>query len=110
MSNGRKCPCLTRARVLRWVESNLLSLGRSLLEVVGLTAHVVGPADDTDGVEAAGAAGLVPIHPAVGQAVSGLDCRDEYGGGIGRRDVRDGRGDCEAREEGGEAQHDGGAN
>ena len=61
-----------------------------------LTAHVVGPPDDTDGVEAAGAAGLVPVHPAVGHAGP-------------RREVLDGRGDCEAREEGGEAQHDDGA-
>lgn len=78
--------------------------------MVGLTAHVVSPAGDTDGVEAAGAAGLVPVHPAVGHAVSGLDCRDEYGGGIGGRDVLDGRGYCEAGEEGDEAQHDNGAN
>lgn len=40
---------------------------------VGLTADVVGPADDTAGVEAAGAAGLVPVHPAVGYAVCGFD-------------------------------------
>lgn len=49
------------------------------LMLVRLTAHAVCPADDTDGVEAAGAAGLVPIHPPVGDAVSGFDRSRERG-------------------------------
>ena len=69
---------------------------------VKLTADVVGPADDADGVEAAGAAGLVPVHPAVGHAVSDFDCWGEGGGDVGWIDFLDGRGGCEAREEGGE--------
>lgn len=75
--------------------------------LVGLTAHVVGPADDADGVETAGAAGLVPVHPAVGHAVSGFDRRREWGRGDYRRsDVLDGRGGREACEEGGEEEED----
>ena len=74
-----------------------------------LTAYVVGPPDDTDGVEAAGAAGLVPVHPAVGHAGPRLDCWGEGGGDVGGREVLDGRGDREACEEGGEVQHDDGA-
>ena len=76
-----------------------------------LTAHVVGPADDTDGVEAAGAACLVPVHPAVGHAVPRIDRRGEAGyAEVGVREVlevRDGRGDREAREEGHDDEIDG---
>ena len=75
-----------------------------------LTAHVVGPADDTDGVEAAGAACLVPVHPAVGHAVPRIDRRGEAGDAeVGIREVLEvlgGRGDREAREEGGKEGHD----
>ena len=44
-----------------------------------LTAYVVGPADDTNGIEASGAACLVPVHPAVGHAVPCLDHRGVSG-------------------------------
>jgi hypothetical protein len=74
--------------------------------LVELTTHVVGPADDADGVEAAGAAGLIPVHPAVGCAVSGFDRWGEGGGDVGGGDLFDGGGDCEIREEGGEEGHD----
>lgn len=53
-----------------------------------LTAHVVGPADDTDGVEATDAACLVPVHPAVGHAVPRIDRRGEAGyAEVGVREV-----------------------
>lgn len=62
-----------------------------------LTAHVVGPTDDTDGVKAAVAASLVPVHPAVGHAVPRIDRRGEAGdagGGVREvLEVLDGRGD-----------------
>jgi len=78
--------------------------GFTLLE--GLTADVVGPADDADGVETAGAAGLVPVHPTVGCAVSGFDFGGEGGCDVGGSDVLDGGGECEGHEESGEKVHE----
>lgn len=71
-----------------------------------LTAHVVGPINDTDRIEGAGTACLVPVHPAVGHAVPGLDRRNEGGRDICGSDVLDGRGDRETREEDGEEGYD----
>lgn len=80
--------------------------------MVILTAYVIGPTDDTDGVKAAGAACLVPVHPAVGHAVPRIERRGEAEDAeVGVREVLeklDGRGDREAREEGGEEGHDDG--
>lgn len=78
-----------------------------LIAGLELTAHVVGPADDTNGVEAAGAAGLVPVHPAIGHTVPAFDrgCKGRRGGDR-RSDMLDGRGGREACEEGGEEEQD----
>jgi hypothetical protein len=87
------------------LESDIFTL-RGVSFVVGqLEAYVVGPTDDADRVEAAGAAGLVPVHPAVGHAVSGFDRRGEDGDEVSRCDVLDGRDDSEARNEDGQEDH-----
>lgn len=72
-----------------------------------LTAHVVGPPNDTDGVETAGAACLVPVHPPISHAISGFDRRREVvGGGDRGSDILDGRGGREACKEDGEEEED----